>query len=111
MGAVINPFGAAFDVIINAAKEVTSDKAKFSFVNVFDKIMEPFAFFFFDPNLVNRFAVEGDADRSVCVFNLEDVAALINLRDILTAFDHLDDNINRVLLRSAFLLRQSKIWH
>ena len=62
MGAVINPFRAAADIVVNAAKEVAGDEAKFCIINVFNKIMEPFVFFFFNPNLVNRIAVEGDAD-------------------------------------------------
>ena len=62
MGAVFNPFGTAANVVVNAAKKFAGDEAEFSVIDVFNKIMEPFALFFFNPNLVNRVTVKGDAD-------------------------------------------------
>ena len=111
MGAIFDPFGTAADIVVNSSNEIAGDKIQLSLVNVLNKVMEPFFFFPIDRNLVNRISVKRNADRSIGVFYLENIATVIDFRDILTAFDHLNDDIYGVLLGSAFWPRHPQIWH
>ena len=115
--AVLDPILAAVDVVADAAHEIFGNARELQVIDLVHQVVEPA-----DRRLglaaLDRLAVEADGDRSVGVIDLDDVALVIELRDIDAFGGLLDNDVLGVEAAVLFRLDKSNVgrkprrqWH
>ena len=100
-GTIFDPIFARVQIVFDAAHQIADNQVHLSGINVIDQVVEP-ATAAFTLGFFERPAIERDRDAAIVVFDPDDIARVIHLRQITAFIGHLNDDFRPVLRCGGF---------